>query len=238
MSQRPWLRGFLILAAIALIGLSVYLSPLHRYMDPAVAVAELRELRSTPWAIPLYFVAYAVLDILFIPTQFLSIAGVLMWGWVKGATIELIAATVGSLFPFLIGRTAMRQWVTRRLEQHERITETLDREGFTILLLLRVIPIIPYTALNYLAGFSTISVGRYLLATFIGMIPSAYVFAYFVDATAAGVMKPREVVWRALGAAALFAVLIVATRLAAPPLRRRLSSGSHTTSPRGSADPD
>jgi uncharacterized membrane protein YdjX (TVP38/TMEM64 family) len=238
MSERPWLRGILVLAAIAAVGLGVYLSPLRRFMDPAVALTELRALSSTSWAVPAYFAAYAVLDVLFIPTQFLSIAAVLMWGWMKGATIELIAATAGSLFPFLIARTAMRGWVTRRMERHDRIAELLDREGFTLLLLLRVVPIIPYTALNYVAGFSRISIPRYLLATLIGMIPSAYIFAYFVDAVAAGVMTPREVVVRAIGAAALFAVLIVATRLAAPRLRRRLESGSHTTSPTDSADPD
>ena len=237
MSQRPWLRGILLLAAIASIGLCVYLSPLRRYMDPATALAQLRALSATAWAVPAYFAAYAILDVLFIPTQFLSIAGVLMWGWVKGATIELVAATVGALFPFLIARTAMREWVTRRLQRHDRIAETLDREGFTLLLLLRVIPIIPYTALNYVAGFSRISIVRYLLATIIGMIPSAYIFAYFVDAAAAGVMKPRALMVRAIGAAALFAALIVVTRLVAPRLRRRLSSGSHTASPTDDAGP-
>lgn len=238
MTQRPWLHGILLLAAIASIGLCLYFSPLRRYMEPAVAVAQLRSLSGTVWAVPAYFAAYAILDVLFIPTQFLSVAAVLMWGWLKGATIELLAATVGSLFPFLIARTAMRRWVTRRLERHDRVAELLDREGFTLLLLLRVIPVIPYTALNYIAGFSRMTVGKYLMATIIGMIPSAYIFAYFVDAAAAGVMKPREVLVRAMGAAALFAVLIVATRLAAPRLRRKLSSGDPAVSPTESADPD
>ena len=238
MSQRPWLRGILVLAAIASIGLVIYLSPVRHYFDPAVATTELRELSGTPWAVPIYFVAYAILDILFIPTQFLSIAAVLMWGWAKGGTIELAAATIGSIFPFLISRTAMREWVTRRLAQHDRFIEVIDREGFTLLLLLRVIPIIPYTALNYIAGFSTMSKRKYVLATVIGMIPSTYIFAYFVDAVIAGVMEPRAVALRAVGAALVFAALIVATRLAAPRLRRRVESGSRTTSPKDAADPD
>ena len=71
--------------------------------------------------------------------------------------------------------------------------------SFSLLLLLRVVPIIPYTALNYVAGLSPIRPQRYLLATFIGMVPSTYLFAYFVDATVEGIMEPRDVLLRRLG---------------------------------------
>lgn len=238
MSQRPWLRGILVLAAIASIGLIVWFSPLHRFFDPQTAVAELRSLSGSAWALPVYAAAYAILDILFIPTQFLSIAGVLMWGWLRGAITELICATIGAVFPFLIARTAMRDWVSQRLRRHDRIAELVDREGFTLLLVLRVVPIIPYTALNYVAGFTTITPAKYILATLLGMIPSTFIFAYFVDAVVQGVMRPRDVMLRAIGAGLLFAALILATRLAATRLRRRLSSTGRTTSPTDAADPD
>lgn len=231
-----WLRGLLVLTAIAALGLALFLSPLRRYLDPVSALAQLRALSGSPWAIPLYVLAYAILDVLFIPTQFLSIAAVLMWGWAAGGTIELFSATFGAILPWLIARTAMREWVVERLRTHDRIAELLDREGFTLLLVLRVIPIIPYTALNYVAGFSSIRPLHYVAATFLGMIPSTFIFAYFVDAVAQGVMRPREVVVRAAVAGVLFVALVVGTRLAAPRLRRRVSSPANTTSPTDGAD--
>ena len=69
------------------------------------------------WAIPLYFVLYVLLDILFIPTQLLSIAAALMWGWARGGTIELFAATLGAIPPYLIARTTFREWIAEKLQK-------------------------------------------------------------------------------------------------------------------------
>ena len=191
------------------------------------------------WAVPLYILAYIVLDLLFIPTQVLSIAAVLMWGWAWGGTIELMAATIGALPQYLIARKTLRDWVSRKLAKHAAIARTLEREPFTLLLLLRVVPIVPYTALNWVAGLSPVRPAQYLIATLIGMIPSTYVFAYFVQALVDGVMQPREVTLRIFAAGGLFAALIIVTRLVAPRVRRRLeASSAHTSSPPASADRD
>jgi uncharacterized membrane protein YdjX (TVP38/TMEM64 family) len=179
-----------------------------------------------------------VLDVLFIPTQALSVASVLLWGWWRGGIIELFAATTGAVLPYLIARGALREPIAARLAKHRAATAVLEREGFTLLLILRVIPVIPYTLLNYVAGLSALRLPSYLLATFLGMIPSVFIFAYFVDAMIAGAMEPREVVVRALAAGLLFAALIIVTRLAAPGVRRRLASSDRTASPTAGEDRD
>ena len=238
MADRRWVRGVLIVGMAAAAGAALYLSPLGRTLfDPASLIAQLRDYNDRWWVIPLYAAAYVVLDILFIPTQVLSIAGVLIWGWEKAGIVELFSATIGALFPYLIARSTLREWVTSRLAKHDRVRDALERDSFTLLLLLRVVPIIPYTALNYVAGLSPIRPQRYLLATFIGMVPSTFIFAYFVDATVEGLMTPREVMVRAIAAGLLFAALIIATRLAAPRVQRRLSS-AHTSPPPIDADRD
>lgn len=221
MDRRLW-RGLALVVAIATIGAAIWSSPLRRELDPAGLAAWAREQGQAWWAVPAYFVAYIVLTVLFIPTQALSIAGVLIWGWWRGGIIELFAATVASIFPFLITRGTLRDAVTARLAGHRKIADVLAREGFTLLLVLRVIPILPYTILNYVAGLSSLRLLSYVAASLLGMIPSVFVFAYFVDAVARGVMNPREVALRIFIAGALLAALIVATRLAAPRLRRRL----------------
>ena len=222
----PW-RGFLLIALIAIAGASIYFSVGRRFDPAAIAIA----IRDRWWAIPAYFLAYALLDLVFIPTQFLSIAAVLMWGWIRGGTIELFAATIGAVPPYLVARSTLREWIVDRLSSHRHAAEMLDREGFTLLLLLRVVPIIPYTPLNYVAGLTSLRVAQYVLATFIGIMPSTFIFAWFVQSIADGVMNPREATLRALAAGVLFAMLIIATRLAAPRLRRRMQSSSHTALP-------
>lgn len=237
MRHRPWLRGVVILAAIAAAGAAIYFSPLGKHLDAGELAAFVRESGSRWWAIPLFFLLYALLNVLFIPPQFLSIAAVLMWGWWRGATIELAAATVAAIPPYLIARSTLRKWIAERIQKHGGVAAKLDREPFTWLLILRVVPVIPYTALNYVAGLSSIRLRDYTLATLIGMVPSAYIFAYFVDATAQGLMEPRDVMWRMAAAAALFAALIIMTRLAAPHVRRRLSRAD-TVSPTDAAGRD
>ena len=237
--NRRWIRGLALVTAAAAIGLTLYFSPAGaRLFDATRVVETMRQYSDRWWIVPAYVLAYAILDILFIPTQFLSIAAVLMWGWMKGGTIELFSATFGALFPYLIARSTLRESVAARLRTHETIFNALERDSFTLLLLLRVVPIIPYTALNYVAGLASMTTQRYLLATFLGIIPSTYIFAYFVDATVQGVMAPRDVIVRVIAAGALLAALIIVTRLAAPRVRRRMSSEGRTSPPPASADRD
>jgi uncharacterized membrane protein YdjX (TVP38/TMEM64 family) len=239
MIDRRLVRGAVILIALAATGAAVYLSPLGRNFDPARLAETVRAAGGTWWAIPLYLLAYAILDLLFIPTQFLSIAAVLIWGWKLGGTIELISATAGAIPPYLIARTTLRGWVQQKLAAHQKFASMIERDPFTLLLVLRVVPIIPYTPLNYVAGLASIRLPHYVAATAIGMVPSTYIFAFFVQALVDGIMEPRDVAVRGLLAGALFAALVIGTRLAAPRLRRRLdASPDHTTSPKVSADRD
>lgn len=239
MIDRRLVRGAAILIALAAIGAAVYLSPAGRNFDPAQLAEDVRAAGATWWAIPLYVLAYAILDVLFIPTQFLSIAAVLIWGWKLGGTIELLSATLGAIPPYLIARTTLRGWVQQKLATHQKFAAMIERDPFTLLLVLRVVPVIPYTPLNYVAGLASIRMPQYVAATAIGMIPSTFIFAYFVQALVDGVMEPRDVAVRGLIAGALFAALVIGTRLAAPAVRRRLdASRAHTTSPRESADRD
>ena len=193
---------------------------MRRELDPAAMAEWARAQRDAWWAIPAYFAAYALLTVLFIPTQALSIAAVIIWGWWRGGIIELLAATVAAILPYLITRGTLRDSVAAKVEKHRAIANVLEREGFTLLVVLRIIPILPYTILNYVAGLSSLRLTSYVAATFIGMVPSVFVFAYFVDAVARGVMNPRDVAVRVVIAGLLLLALVVATRLAAPRVRR------------------
>jgi hypothetical protein len=62
------------------------------------------------------------------------------------------------------------------------------------------------------------------------MVPSTFIFAYFVEAIIEGIVDPGDVALRAIGAGLLLAVLIVVTRLAAPRVRRRLESKAPASS--------
>ena len=202
--------------AAALLLPLVAAAALFAFFRSGITTAEVIEwaktLRNVWWAPLAYFVAYAVLNVLFIPTQLLSIAAAVIWGWQVGATIELFAATLGALPPFFIAR-----WL--RPARAARYAALIDREGVTFLLVLRLVPILPYTALNYAAGLTPIRSIPYTFATLFGIVPSTYIFAFFVDAIVRGVLQPKDVFVRILIAGALLAALVIVTRLAASRLR-------------------
>jgi uncharacterized membrane protein YdjX (TVP38/TMEM64 family) len=56
------------------------------------------------------------------------------------------------------------------------------RNGFFVILYLRIVAVIPYNALNLLAGASPIEFQDYLWASLIGMIPGTILFAFLGDA--------------------------------------------------------
>ena len=224
------MKRLLLLVVIVATAVAIAFTTSLRSLDPHAVMAAVEPYRHVWWAAAVYLVAYAICDVLFIPTQALSIAAVVLWGWMLGGTIELLSATLGALLPFLIGRTTLRDWLAAKIARHERVATLLDEEGFSLLLVLRLVPIIPYTPLNYVASLSTITIRRYLAATFLGMIPSTFIFAYFVDALLRGLLEPRAVALRVVGAGLLLGALVVATRLAS----RRTRSYIFTDNRRGS----
>ena len=88
-----------------------------RAVSPAQAVEWARTLGHYWWLPLAYIAAYALLNIVCIPPLVLSIVGAVVWGWLAGGCLELIAATLGSVPPYLIARSAFRQTVADRLRE-------------------------------------------------------------------------------------------------------------------------
>lgn len=211
------------MSVLLLAGGVAYLAAARSGIGVEEAVAWLRSIRGHWWTPLVYVAAYTLMNLLFIPPLPLSIAAVVLWGWARGGTIELLAATIGALFPYLVARSASREWLAARLANHRKLAAILDREGFSMVLTLRFVPVIPYTLLNYLAGFSAIRPLPYVAATLLGMIPSTFIFAYFVDGLVQGLVRPREVTMHIFAAGALLAALVLLTRF----LGRRVTARLH-----------
>ena len=64
----------------------------------------------------------------------------------------------------------------------EKLLAQIGRHGFQIIFYLRLVPLIPYNALNLLAGASPITFRDYFWASMIGMVPGTILFAFLGDA--------------------------------------------------------
>lgn len=212
------IRDFIPLAAIVVpvVAVAILATRLGDLPVAREAVTAIRATAGEWWALPLFVAVYAAFTVFLLPVGLLSAAAALMWGWKLGAAIELGTVAVASLIPFFLARRGLSDWVQRRLPHRD--LPALD-SGFN-LFLLRVVPLVPFVALNYIAGATRVRTRDYVLATVAGSVPSAVLFAYFVD-TMAGASLGVATQAKIVGACVLVAAVAIILRLAARRVARR-----------------
>lgn len=123
-------------------------------------------------------VGYVVLTALSLPeATLLSLAaGFLLGAWV-GTAVVVVAATIGSTLAFLAARYLFADAARRRMgPRMKKLTRGFDENAFSYLLFLRLVPIFPFWAVNLVPAFTPVKPRTFMAATFIGIIPGAFVF--------------------------------------------------------------
>lgn len=127
---------------------------------------------------PLVFIALsASLTVAMFPGPILAGASGLLFGTALGTPVSIVSATVGAVLACLVSRRVARDAVTEL--GGPRVLATRDwvgRRGFTGVLLLRLMPGIPYTAVNYAVGLTHIPVAVFAAGTAIGCAPRAFAY--------------------------------------------------------------
>ena len=132
------------------------------------------------WAVALYVAIYCVVVAVSLPgAVILTLAGGFMFGSVLGTVLVNLGATTGSTLAFLAARYLFRDWVEQKFgDRLGPIQEGFAKNAFSYLLTLRLIPLFPFFLVNLVAGLTRVSLGTYVTATAIGIIPGSFVFAY------------------------------------------------------------
>jgi uncharacterized membrane protein YdjX (TVP38/TMEM64 family) len=134
------------------------------------------------WAPAVFIVLYAVGPSFLLPGAVMTIAGGLAFGVLWGTIYSMIGANLGAIVAFGTGRFLGRSFTQRIVgERFTRLVDSIARNAFRIVFYLRIVPVIPYNALNLLAGASPISFRDFFWASLLGMIPGTVVFAYLGD---------------------------------------------------------
>ncbi len=137
-----------------------------------------------PYA-PLIFLAiHVAASLLFVPRTPLSIAAGLLFGFWWGTLWAVLGAMTGSLAGFALARYVNAGWIgPERLPKLGELLARVERGGWRAVALIRLVPIMPHTPVNYAFGLSRISLGNYLLGSLIGQLP---ITVFCVDVGAAG----------------------------------------------------
>ncbi len=107
-----------------------------------------------------------------------TLAGGFLFGSFVGTLYVNIAATSGATLAFLAARYLLRDWVERKFGNRlGPIQEGFAKNAFSYLMTLRLIPLFPFFLVNMVSGLTRVSLGTYVAATAIGIIPGSFVFA-------------------------------------------------------------
>lgn len=201
------LRRVLLLVAIIVAATVVVLTV------PIPDVDELRALvEQAGWWGPVGFVAgYAALTLAPVPKNVLSIAAGVLFGFGPGLAIVYCAALLGASAAFWLGRALGRDAVEKFTGTRvEKVDAVLSKRGFPAVVGVRLVPVLPFTAINYSAGLTALGWWPYFLGTMIGILPGTVSFLA-LGAFGLEFGWPAQVATAALGLLTL-AGLIVAVR--------------------------
>ncbi len=129
-----------------------------------------------------FFLLYVLSTVFLIPGSLLTLASGFFFGFGLGSFLTVISATFGLAVAFMVSRYAMHDWATKQFAKRQytqAINTAIKKRGSIIVLLLRLCPLVPFNALNYVLGLTSIRYIPYVLISFVGIIPGSILFTYF-----------------------------------------------------------
>lgn len=206
------------LPLIAILGLlgSGYALGLHEYLSPAVISENKQAIdafvsNNFLLALAGYLVIYITAVSLSFPgASFLTIAGGAIFGWFVGGLLTVIGATIGASVIFLAAKTSIGDFLAEKAgPRMTKLRDGFQEDAFNYLLTLRLAPVVPFWITNLAPALFGMDLPRYALATFIGIIPGTFAYAFIGEQLGGAVGGSDITVKVTLGLAALAAASVV-----------------------------
>ncbi|MEB3342956.1 TVP38/TMEM64 family protein [Okeania sp.] len=197
-------RGILLLTVICIVatGIAVYFLG---GIAPESIQTWLR--KAGIWAPIIYIIIYSISTILLLPSTALNLTGGAIFGPWIGTIWTSIAAIIAAIIAFIFTRTVGREAIKKRLAgKWEAMDAEIRQGGMFYMAAIRLLPIIPYGLVNFVAGLTSVTFKDYLLGTIIGTVPGVLPFvmlgSYGLKALKTGDILPL------IGALSLIGLLV------------------------------
>jgi uncharacterized membrane protein YdjX (TVP38/TMEM64 family) len=126
-----------------------------------------------------FMTVYITMNLWFPAAAVLTLLAGFLYGTVWGAIYVDIAATLGATLAFEISRNFVGNWIQHRWRrQLIGFNTELSRRGYAYLLFVRLIPMMPYILINFLAGLTRIRLRTFIWTTAVGSLPGILIFSY------------------------------------------------------------
>ncbi len=143
------------------------------------ALAEWRD-RNLAIAVLVYGAVYVLAVAFSVPgAVWLTIAGGFLFGLVLGTVTTVVSATIGATLIFLAAKTALRETLVRNAGAWlRRAEEEFHQNEVSFMLLMRLVPAIPFFAVNIAAALLGVRLNTYVWTTLLGIVPGSGVYTW------------------------------------------------------------
>ncbi len=171
-----------IILSVAIIGaftLRDYLS-FESLRDNRQALLIFRD-ANYPATVGVFMVAYVIIVAFSLPgATIATLTGGFLFATFPGTLFNVVSATIGATGIFLAARWGLGERLGARMEAgHGRIKaikDGIDENQWSMLFLIRLVPVVPFFIANLLPAFLEVPLHRFVLSTFFGIIPGAIVY--------------------------------------------------------------
>jgi uncharacterized membrane protein YdjX (TVP38/TMEM64 family) len=141
-----------------------------------------RQLDELGVAGPLLMIALTLIHaVVFFPAEIVDAAAGFAYGFFPALALTMFGWLLSGLICFAVGRSVARPLLDRWLgeERFERTEAMIERGGVTLLIAVRLIPILPFSLVSYAAGAAHVPTWRFIWTTAIGYLPITALAVYF-----------------------------------------------------------
>ncbi len=146
------------------------------------------------------------------PAEILNTAVGYVYGFWVAMPLIMAVWLINAVVAYWVGRHAARPILYRFIDRDrfDRFELLAERGGVTLLLSMRLVPIVPFSLFSYAAGAARVPLGRFVWTTLIGYTPLTVVFVY-LGSQLEELSATDPFLW--IGAAVLIALIVLTARL-------------------------
>lgn len=205
MRKNPWIKlilGIILLSAVFLLVRSLHID--FSQITPQKFKETINGFGI--WGPVIYIILYLIRPLILFPAALLSASAGVIWG-VKGFIYLQIAANLSAVGEFLVARYLARESIEQLLKgKIGNFDAAIEKRGFITVLLIRLIPNLPWDFQNLGLGLTKVKFRDYFWATVIGIMPGSFVLVYFGFSFISVLTDPRNL-WKVGVAIVLFALV-------------------------------
>lgn len=173
-----FMNGILKIALIVgvLITVSIFY-PVHEALQSVIVWVK----ASGAWGVVAFAGIYIAAVVMFLPGSILTLGAGFVYGPLWGTLLVSPVSVLGAYIAFRLARGRLRPWVIKKVgsnRQFSVVDKAVGDQGFKIVMLLRLTPLVPFSFLNYALGLTGVNGRSYVLASFIGMLPATFLYTY------------------------------------------------------------